>query len=208
MSYKIDSKGRECSGCNKYKLFSEFYKDKSSTTGYVAMCRPCSATKRNGNYKISKSGKSQKCSSCNITKPITEFKKHRVDFGGGHYSICFECSGQGASIPDSIASAPIDIDFLLDVKRVSKNGWSLEQAKFLLVKIKEAHENNQMNALDSIYGKYGSGKSKSGCVALIKEIKQLAQQNKTSKNPLSLEDYWKAGRPLRHGAKVLVNGKK
>lgn len=221
MTSKIDKKGRECTRCRIYKKYSEFYKDKHTTTGHCHVCIPCTKTSKKEAYAktevnqgsiIVSTSKQAKCSQCLKTKPISEFRKRRADYGGGFYSVCKECT----SAPFSNGSTPamdvaVDVDFLLQIKRSAKNGWNLDQAKYLLVKIKDAFDRGS-NDFTAIYTKYGSGKSKSGCIALLKEIKALAAANRElaekGKPVVSLDDYWKQGRQLKPQNKILYKGKK
>lgn len=212
MNYRVDSKGRECSGCGEYKIWDSFHKDKGSPTKHISRCKDCSKSRGNNNRVATPSDVKQnidnlKCSVCSKIKPASEFRKRRKDFGGGIYSICDFCVKNPLPIPSAITSADLDLGFLLDMKRLSKIGWTIEQAKLLLFKIKEAHEAGSTN-FDQVYMKYSSGKSKSGCIAILKELKTLAKHNQDTKKLMTLEEYWKAGRPFKSGAKVLVKGKK
>ncbi len=41
----IDYHGRVCTGCEKYKKWEHFHKDKHSKTGYLARCSECYSKK-------------------------------------------------------------------------------------------------------------------------------------------------------------------
>lgn len=145
---------------------------------------------------------------------------------GGKVARCKECHASGITsgkrfitsqkpkIPDEIINNEIDFDFLADFKRTSKLGWQLNEIKLLLVKVKEATQ-NQITNFEKIFHAYGSGHKKSGCLQVLAEIKKLSIHNrelvKNGEPPISLEEYWKT-RMFKFGneelAPAIKNGKK
>jgi hypothetical protein len=93
-----------------------------------------------------------------------------------------------------------NLSFLRDMRTNHKAGWTIEKANTLVKCIRE-----QM--ADAVYGGYRfnvklaskeTGMSESSCQMMLNELKKADREGYT------LESYFRAGRPLRTGAKVLA----
>ena len=77
-------------------------------------------------------------------------------------------------------------------------------------KVRAAYEADA-TSFDRVFEKYGSGKAKSSCAHIFREITALAQHNQklvaSRQKPISLEDYWKSGRQFSLNNKEVYPGK-
>lgn len=172
----------------------------------------------------------KKCIACLQEKPIEDFWKDKYA-KGGRVPRCMQCQKEGRQkagglkieklkpgkepeirIPNEIIEKDLDLDFLADIRRTGKTGWQLPQVKLLISKVDEAWKAGVTN-FDKIFQAFGSGRSKSGCVSLLAELKKLALSNRerkeTGKTIETLEEYWKIRR-FKVGNEVVaekINGK-
>lgn len=167
-------------------------------------------------YKIETNGR--ECTACEIFKPWSRFSKD-AHAATGHQSKCISCYKnrfKGTRIKSFANLAlitpkdDIDLSAILEVKKPQKNSWSFSQAKCLFEGvIKEWNSGNINITADQIATKYGGGKNKGNCIALITELKKAAKEG------MKLAEYWKAGRPFsatntqrERANRVIVPGKK
>lgn len=135
---------------------------------------------------------SQVCRDCNTKKPLKEFRRRTKANGGGHYSSCKAC--KFLRKPSVNGDQDTVLEFLLNIRRASKNSWPLDHAKKLILGLKKEWELGN-NDFKKIFSKYGSGHSHGGCNSILKEAKKAAQAKMT------LEEYWEGGRQFSSYAK-------
>ena len=166
--------------------------------------------------------KTKICPVFNKNRPLSGFysDKNRPD---GKVTVCTDCKKSGKAlyrknggslktkpVPADISNASVSLDFLADYKRPTKMGWQLPQVKQFLLKFEEAIKAGVTN-FDKVYAAYGAGRSKSGCVNLINELRKLALHNRKQKetggSELSLDDYWRGKREFKFGNQIVAEAK-
>lgn len=98
------SKNRQCSKCKEVKPLKEFYRDRSSRTGYTSWCVACQKQFQKSYHARLSARKSKNipcltvkfCSKCHQSKPVSEFHvaQGKPD---GYSAICRACSHESSA---------------------------------------------------------------------------------------------------------------
>lgn len=167
-------RNKHCPICGKEKSFDQFNKNKAGKFGLETYCRMCKSIKVKQwrlNQQTGGGDKLPRAGAIGFTSKYTENDQDK------------------------------DLNFLLDIQRPSKVGWTYQQASHLIDGLQEAAKTGVID-FKRVFAKHGSGKTEQACFSLLKELKEA------TKNKMNLKAYWKANRPFRPGGKVLLEGKK
>lgn len=156
---------------------------------------PEDMTKNRLGFVVNKLGR--ECPYCRVFKKWPEYHADK-QAATGHKAVCISC--WSADRKESYVSLRkrsfkmTDLSFLKTIQRSSKNSWTLEQAKLLVLAIQKAANSGELD-YKKIFAASGSGHSVGGCGVMLQELKRATAKYTT------LEDYFANGRPFSQTAR-------